>query len=105
MGPLASLELPTHRHNPDLYVALLVVDGARGFIGSQNLIEPEYDKPGNHRRGLAWTDLMARVTGPVVRELAVVFATDWVAETGEDVPHTLRPVPSSDGTPAAVRGV
>ena len=30
-------------------------------------------------------ELMARLEGPVVQELNVVFATDWFTETGEDL--------------------
>ena len=34
--------------------------------GSQNLIEPGYNKPKNHKAGREWVELMARVEGPVV---------------------------------------
>lgn len=74
---------------PDLrnHRKIVVVDGEVGFIGSQNLIEPGYDDPGNHRRGLTYVELVARVRGPAVASLGVVFATDWYAET-ED--HAVR---------------
>ncbi|MCB0895047.1 MAG: cardiolipin synthase [Nocardioidaceae bacterium] len=84
---------------PDLrnHRKILVVDGRVAFSGSQNLTEACYNKPKNQKLGRAWVELMARVEGPVVQELNVVFATDWLAETGErlqDVVAVLPPRPS-----------
>jgi cardiolipin synthase len=72
---------------PDLrnHRKILVVDGRSAFSGSQNLIEACYDKPKNQKLGRAWVELMARLEGPAVQELNVVFATDWFTETGEDL--------------------
>jgi cardiolipin synthase len=80
---------------PDLrnHRKILVVDGRVAFSGSQNLIEPCYDKPKNQKLGRAWVELMARVEGPVVQELNVVFATDWYKETGERLQDVVRAVP------------
>ena len=52
---------------PDLrnHRKILVVDGAVAFTGSQNLIEPGYNKPKNHEAGREWVELVARVEGPV----------------------------------------
>ena len=84
---------------PDLrnHRKILVVDGGVAFSGSQNLVEPHYDKPGNQRAGRAWVDLMARVEGPAVRELNLVFATDWLAETGEDLRQLVAQAPPPAG--------
>lgn len=70
---------------PDLrnHRKILVVDGAVGFMGSQNLIDSSYNKRSNRRRGLHWKDLMVRVEGPVVLGLEAVFFGDWYLETGE----------------------
>ena len=38
------------------------------FTGSQNLIEPGYNKPKNHKLGREWVELMARVDGPAVAD-------------------------------------
>ena len=80
-----------HWRRPDLrnHRKLLVVDGAVGFTGSQNLVEPAYHKTRNRRSGRNWVELMARVEGPVVDELNVVFATDWNAETDENLEREL----------------
>jgi cardiolipin synthase len=70
---------------PDLrnHRKLVVVDGAHGFVGSLNLIEPGYELKANHKRGLRWRDMLVEVRGPVVQELDQVFATDWYSETDE----------------------
>ena len=70
---------------PDLrnHRKILVVDGLVAVTGSQNLIEPGYDKPKNHKAGREWRELTVRFTGPTVTKLNVVFATDWFVETGE----------------------
>ncbi len=104
MLPLHPLKGQIRR--PDLrnHRKILVVDGRVAFAGSLNMIEPGYDKPGNHKRGLSWVELVTRVTGPVVRELSVVFATDWAAETGEVVEQTLIPG-ATDPSLSGVTGV
>ncbi len=58
---------------------LAVIDGRVGFAGSHNLIDATY----GGRRGNPWYDLTARITGPVVGELAIIFAEDWGFETSE----------------------
>ncbi len=105
MLPIAPFKGEVRR--PDLrnHRKILVVDGRVGFMGSQNMIEPGYDKPKNHKAGREWVELMTRVTGPVVRQLNLVFATDWYAETGVDVSDTLEPVAPPPPRPDAVRDV
>jgi cardiolipin synthase len=70
---------------PDLrnHRKLLVVDDQIAFTGSQNLTEPGYNKPKNHRLGREWVELMVRLEGPVVAALDAVFASDWYVETAE----------------------
>ncbi len=93
------LDLRNHRK-------LAVVDGRVAYTGSQNLVEPSFGP----RRAGAWDDVMARVTGPLVRQLQVVFLEDWCHETGDLVageayfPHpepagqaTVQPVPTGPG--------
>ena len=90
---------------PDLrnHRKILVVDGRVAFTGSQNLIEPGYDKPKNHKAGREWDELMTRVEGPSVPALNVVFVTDWYTETDERAsPHEAVP-PASQSAPARRR--
>jgi cardiolipin synthase len=66
----ARVDLRNHRK-------IAVIDGQVGYTGSQNLVAAEFGD------GLAYEDLMVRVTGPVVLELQYVFAADWFVETNE----------------------
>ena len=75
-GELRRPDLRNHRK-------ILVVDGVVAFMGSQNLIEPGYDKEKNHLVGREWVELTCRVVGPTVAALDSVFATDWYSETDE----------------------
>ncbi len=69
---LPRMDLRNHRK-------LAVIDGRIAFIGSHNLVNPDY----GGQRCAPWVDLTGRVTGPVVNELGVVFAEDWAFETDE----------------------
>jgi cardiolipin synthase len=79
---------------PDLrnHRKIMVVDGGTAFVGSQNLVEPGYNKPKNHQAGREWVELMCRVEGPVVAALNVVFASDWYSESQEMLTAELEPV-------------
>ena len=76
---------------PDLrnHRKILVVDGRVGYTGSQNIIEPAYRKKRNHKVGREWVELMARLEGPIVGTLNVMFATDWSSETEENLEAQL----------------
>jgi cardiolipin synthase A/B len=103
MLPVAPLRGQVRR--PDLrnHRKILVVDASVGFAGSQNLIEPCYNKPKNQKAGREWVELMARVEGPVVAALNAVFMTDWYTETDEVLTDTITvPGTSTDGTTAQV---
>nr|WP_218869058.1 cardiolipin synthase [Leifsonia psychrotolerans] len=79
---------------PDLrnHRKLVVVDGRVGFMGSQNLINRNYDSAKNIKRGLQWQELMTRVTGPVVSGINVIFLSDWYSETDEIIGHENVPL-------------
>ncbi|RAN71322.1 cardiolipin synthase [Bacillus sp. SRB_336] len=76
---------------PDLrnHRKILVVDGRVGFTGSQNVIEPSYRRKANAKVGRQWVELMARLEGPIVGTLNVMFATDWSSETEENLESEL----------------
>lgn len=59
---------------------LAVIDGRIGYTGSQNIVDTDYGTKRIH-----WSDLMLRLTGPVVLQLQAVFCTDWFAETGQEI--------------------
>ena len=81
---------------PDLrnHRKILVVDGVVAFTGSQNLIEPGYNKPKNHKAGREWVELMARVEGPVVSALNVAVRHRLVQR---DRGRELAPTSTGDG--------
>jgi cardiolipin synthase len=62
------LDLRNHRK-------IAVVDGQIGYVGSQNLVNPDAN------RRLTNEELVVRVTGPVVRQLQAVFLADRFYET------------------------
>ena len=99
MLPIAPFSGKVRR--PDLrnHRKILVVDSVVGFAGSQNLIEPSYNKPKNQKAGREWVELMARVEGPVVAALNAVFLTDWYTETDEILEETLPEPTAPEGGP------
>lgn len=85
---MARMDMRNHRK-------LAIIDGKIAFAGSHNLISPDYDG----RRGNPWVDITARFSGPIVGELAAVFAEDWAFETGReiDIPYPDAPAPDTTG--------
>jgi cardiolipin synthase len=65
---------------------VLVIDNAIAWCGSQNAADPEFRiKP----RYAPWVDIMTRWEGPVARDWQFLFASDWMAEGGDDIQHLL----------------
>lgn len=83
-GQWRRVDLRNHRK-------ILVVDGDVAFTGSLNLIERSYRNPRHRRVGRKWVELMARLEGPAVTTLNVVFATDWLSETDDLLEDQLHP--------------
>lgn len=69
----ARFDLRNHRK-------IAVIDGAVAYVGSQNLVDKAFIP------GIVYHELVARVTGPVVRQLQVVLLGDRFYET-EDLPR------------------
>lgn len=93
------LPIAPFKRRPDLrnHRKILVVDGVVAFTGSQNLIEPGYNKPKNHEAGRKWVELVARVQGPTVSALNLLFATDWYSETGVKLSDEIGVAPPPAG--------
>ncbi|NLF09657.1 MAG: cardiolipin synthase [Pirellulaceae bacterium] len=90
--PFARLDLRNHRK-------LAIIDGRVALTGSQNIVEPSY----GHKRAGVWHDVMARVTGPVVRQLQGIFLEDWFYESGELLDDPALFPDSPAGGPIAVQ--
>lgn len=91
--------LPKHYNRPDLrnHRKIVVIDDSTAYIGSQNLVDRTY-----HRKDdIYYDELVARLSGPIVRQCSVIFACDWMAETGEKLTNTVnpkkRPLPEKTG--------
>ncbi|MBF4563496.1 cardiolipin synthase [Plantibacter sp. VKM Ac-2876] len=96
MGAQWALMLPLQPfkgkfQRPDLrnHRKMVIVDGAVAFMGSQNMIDRSYNKPGNIKRGLQWQELMTRVEGPGVAGINTIFLSDWYSETGDVLSHEV----------------
>lgn len=76
------LDLRNHRK-------IVVIDGLTALTGSTNLIEPHYQRASAVRMGRAWVELNVVLTGPAVTGLDIVFASDWYAETNENLGEKL----------------
>lgn len=90
---------PGFYNRPDLrnHRKIVVIDDNAAYMGSQNLIDRTY-----HRKdGIYYDELVAKLTGPIVRHCAVIFASDWLSETGElltkIVDPRMRPLPQPTG--------
>ena len=77
-GKARRIDLRNHRK-------LLVVDGKRAMMGSQNMIDSSYDMKANIKVGRHWHDIMVDVSGEIVATIEAVFATDWYTESGEEL--------------------
>ncbi|MGO9375386.1 MAG: cardiolipin synthase [Syntrophobacteraceae bacterium] len=89
---------PFRRHHTRLdlrnHRKLAVIDGNIAYTGSQNIEAKDYGEG----RPEAWHDLMARITGPAVLQLQMVFIEDWYLAANEilDSPE-LFPVTQLEG--------
>ena len=84
---LSRMDVRNHRK-------IVVIDGRIGHTGSKNLIDAE----GAHVRCGPWGDIMARMVGPVVLQLQLVFLEDWRYVTGLTIDEPeLFPAPAVAG--------
>ncbi len=64
------LDLRNHRK-------ITVVDGKIAYCGSQNCADPEFRPKAKYA---PWIDIQLRLQGPVVAQLQLLFASDWMKE-------------------------
>jgi cardiolipin synthase A/B len=70
--PLARFDLRNHRK-------IAVMDGRVAYAGSFNVHDADFGlEPGR-----SWQEMMARLEGPVARQLQLLFLEDWSFATGE----------------------
>jgi len=85
---------------------VLILDNRVAWCGSQNAADPEFRIKW---RFAPWVDLMTRWEGPVARHCQFLFASDWLAEHGDDlttlfVPEPTRPLAAPHHVTAQVIG-
>ncbi len=78
---------------------ILVVDGAIGWTGSQNIAEAGFAPKAKYA---PWVDCTVRLEGPLAKELQMIFIEDWYMESEEDLDDLLQiePAYQSDGVVA-----
>jgi cardiolipin synthase len=88
-APLGLGLLAGHRTDLRNHRKIVVVDGRVTWCGSQNCADPAFLPK---RRFAPWVDILIRYEGPIARQAELIFASAWMAETGED----MRPVVATD---------
>ncbi|HMF94374.1 MAG TPA: phospholipase D-like domain-containing protein, partial [Vicinamibacterales bacterium] len=78
------------RLNNRTHRELLVVDGAIAFVGGAGIAD-WWAKPLHGK--VMWRDIMARIEGPVVSDIAGIVAENWLEACGEILtgPETYKP--------------
>ena len=103
--PIGNLLLRPLRGRIDLrnHRKIVVIDHQITYCGSQNCADPEFRVKAKYA---PWVDAMIRFEGPIARQNQYLFASDWMAETDEDISNLLRaPISSTEaGLPAQVIG-
>lgn len=56
---------------------IVVIDGAVGYTGSQNIVNADF------KRDIVYDELVIRLRGPIVRQVQSIFLGDWFLETHE----------------------
>jgi cardiolipin synthase len=82
---------------------IVVIDNLITYCGSQNCADPEFRIKAKYA---PWVDAMMRFQGPIARQNQYLFASDWEADTGENISQLLRQFipPVQPGLPAQVVG-
>lgn len=65
---------------------ILIIDNKVTYCGSQNCADPEFL---TKAKFAPWVDAIMRFTGPVVRQMQFVFASDWMGNYDEDIRELL----------------
>lgn len=66
---------------------ITVIDSRIAYCGSQNCADPEFRVKAKFA---PWVDIMVRFKGPVVTQCQLLFASDWLLNSGDEVPRSLQ---------------
>ena len=89
-APLGLGFLAGHRTDLRNHRKIVVIDGRITYCGSQNCADPAFLPK---RRFAPWVDILIRYEGPVARHAQIIFASAWIAETGEPMEAVLAAEP------------
>ncbi|GJL73242.1 MAG: cardiolipin synthase A [Nitrosomonas sp.] len=73
------LDLRNHRK-------ITVIDSCITWCGSQNCADSEFRVKAKYA---PWVDIMLRLEGPVVAQTQLLFASDWLLNSGDEVPESI----------------
>ncbi len=88
------LDLHNHRK-------MTIIDSRITWCGSQNCADPEFLVKAKYA---PWVDVMLRFEGPIVAQVQLLFASDWLLNNGGKLPTSfpIRAEPMEDGFPAQI---
>ncbi|MEM0926398.1 MAG: cardiolipin synthase [Planctomycetota bacterium] len=66
---------------------ITVIDGQITYCGSQNCADPEFRVKAKYA---PWVDIMMRLEGPIVKQQQLLFATDWLLNSGDEIPSSIQ---------------
>lgn len=95
--PFGLAPLAGHRTDLRNHRKIVVIDGSITYCGSQNCADPAFLPK---RKFAPWVDILIRYEGPIVRQAQLIFASAWMAETGE----AMDPVLATEPLPASLEG-
>lgn len=102
---LDSRERTMHCHHEKL----VVVDGTTAFVGGVDFTALEGDRHDSTEhppsRPICWHDLMTRLHGPVVADVANHFRLRWREVAGEDLPEPTPPGPAGESNVQLLRTI
>lgn len=85
-APLGLGLLSGHRTDLRNHRKIVVVDGRVTWGGSQNCADAAFLPK---RKFAPWVDILIRYEGSIARQADLIFASAWMAETGEDMRPAL----------------
>lgn len=91
MLPVGLVRSKTVRFDLRNHRKIAVIDGRVGYLGSQNIVDAD------PKTGIVNEELVARVQGPVLLQLQMVFLADWYLETDARIPTAALTMQPSEG--------
>ncbi len=75
---------------------ITLIDGRVTYVGSQNCADEAFAVKAKYA---PWVDIMLRLQGPVVAQMQLLFATDWMQASGERLDAVHAPAEPAEPPP------